>query len=80
MAMAGVLAGFLSGLLGEGDLIITLNLQKVTNHIQSIMPLCSRYCTCSRSWGHIATAMETREVDCTIVLPFAFCAGRNAGR
>lgn len=75
MAMAGVLAGFLSGMLGVGGgFIIVPALQKVTNlHMQSIMPT-SLAVIAMVSLVGVISAMVMRGMDWAIALPFAFGA------
>jgi uncharacterized membrane protein YfcA len=75
MAMAGNLAGFLSGLLGVGGgFIIVPALQKVTDlHMQSIMPTSLAVIALVSLVG-VISAMAMRGMDWAIALPFAFGA------
>lgn len=76
IAIAGVSAGFLSGLLGVGGgFIIVPALQKVTNlHMQSIMPT-SLAVIALISLAGVISAVAMRGIDWAIALPFAFGAG-----
>lgn len=76
MAMAGILAGFLSGLLGVGGgFIIVPALQKVTNlHVQSIIPT-SLAAIALISLAGSTSAIVMRGMNWAIALPFTFGAG-----
>ena len=76
MTMAGVLTGFLSGLLGVGGgFIIVPALQKVTDlHMQSIMSTSLAVIALVSLVG-VISAMLMRGMDWAIALPFAFGAG-----
>ena len=76
MVIAGILAGFLSGLLGVGGgFVIVPALQKVTDlHMQSIMPT-SLAVIALVSGAGVISAMAMRGMDWAIALPFAFGAG-----
>lgn len=76
IAIAGVSAGFLSGLLGVGGgFIIVPSLQKITNlHMQSIMPTSLAVIALISLTG-VISAMAMRGIDWGVALPFAFGAG-----
>jgi uncharacterized protein len=75
MAIAGVSAGFLSGLLGVGGgFVIVPALQKVTDlHIQSIVPT-SLAVIALVSGAGVVSVMVLREMDWGTAMPFAFGA------
>jgi uncharacterized membrane protein YfcA len=75
MMIAGVSAGFLSGLLGVGGgFVIVPALQKVTDlHMQSIVPT-SLAVIALVSGAGVVFVMLMREMDWAIAMPFAFGA------